>query len=342
MLSHAHKKHQFPEFFVSIIFFLALALVAFYLSQIDFLKDMGLGLLTIAMLIGMLCGNFMPDKMHTMLNGGMTFCKQRLLRIAVAFYGFRLSVQQIQALGMHAFIMDVILIMTTMGFALWVGIKFLKMEKETSILIGAGHAICGAAAILATSSIVKAKNDQVAVAVSCIILFGTIGMFLYPWMFHILPDTVMNDRIFGVFTGATLHEVAQVVAAGQAMTPQAAEAAVVTKLIRVLLLAPFLVVLCYWLTRNKASNQSVGSIKLPFFVFGFMICMLLNSSFRIPNDVHNFIVLLDDLALATAMAALGVSVRIIDLKRAGMKPILLALFLTIQLMIVGSALNFAL
>lgn len=339
MLYRIQKKYQLSERFVSINFFFILSVFAFYLSQIEYLKSLGLGLLTISMLIGMLMGNSMPNKMHVMLEDGMVFCKQRLLRIAVAFYGFRLSIQQIQALGVQAFIIDVILIITTMGFAIWIGVKLLKLEKETAILIGAGHAICGAAAILATSSIVKAKNDQVAVAVSCIVLFGTFGMFLYPWIYQYVSHAVITDRIFGIFTGATLHEVAQVVAAGQAMTPQAAEAAIVTKLIRVLLLAPFLLVLCYWLTRNSASNQSAGSIKLPIFVFGFIACMFLNSLVHIPKYIHSVIVLADDLALATAMVALGVSVRIVDLKKAGMRPILLGLILTLQLIGIGSFLS---
>jgi uncharacterized integral membrane protein (TIGR00698 family) len=339
MFAQAQKKLQFSEHIFSISFFFLLAMAAFYLSQIEYLKNIGLGLLTISMLIGMLCGNFMPQKMHTALEHGMTFCKQRLLRIAVAFYGFRLSIQQIQALGIQAFVIDVVLIFTTMGMAIWLGIKLLKLEKETAILIGAGHAICGAAAILATSSIVKARNEQVAVAVSCIVLFGTIGMFLYPWIYQYVSHVFVTDRMFGIFTGATLHEVAQVVAAGQAMTPQAAEAAVVTKLIRVLLLAPFLLLLCYWLTRNSSSNQSAGSIALPIFVFGFIACMLFNSLVNIPEYIHSVIIFADDLALATAMVALGVSVRIVDLKKAGLKPILLAFVLTLQLMAVGGFLS---
>lgn len=339
MLSQAQKKIQFPEQLFSIPLFFMLAMMAFYFSKIEYLQNMGLGLLTISMLIGMLFGNLMPQKMHLTLDSGMSFCKQRLLRIAVAFYGFRLSIQQIQALGVQAFVIDVILIATTMGLAIWMGIKLLKMERETVILIGAGHAICGAAAILATSGIVKAKNNQVAIAISCIVLFGTIGMFLYPWLYQYIPHGMMTDRAYGIFTGATLHEVAQVVAAGQAMTPQAAEAAIITKLIRVLLLAPFLLILCFWLTRHRTDGQSAGTIKPPVFVFGFIVCMLLNSWMTIPQDIHQMIVWLDDLALATAMVALGVSVRIIDLKKAGIKPILLTFVLTVQLMFMGAVLS---
>lgn len=339
MLLQFRDRYGFLKNYFSIPFFMLCAVVAFYLSQITALQSMGLGLLTIAMLMGLLLGNVLPERVHVGLQPAMAFCKQRLLRIAVAFYGFRLSVQQIQALGIQAFVIDIILIITTMLLAVWLGIKFLKLDKETSILIGAGHAICGAAAILASSSVVKAKDSQVAVAVSCIVLFGTIGMFLYPWIYQFLPHEIVTDRIYGIFTGATLHEVAQVVAAGQAMTPSAAEAAIVTKLIRVLLLAPFLLILCYFLTRHRAAGQAVGSIKLPIFVFGFILCMLFNSWFSISEPLHKMIILLDDLALATAMVALGVSVRIADLKKAGLRPMVLALILTLQLMLFGAVLS---
>lgn len=339
MLNQATSKWETSNFLFSILFFFALAFIAFYLSLIPVLQTVGLGLLTISMLLGMVLGNFMPQRFYSALDDGMAFCKQRLLRIAVAFYGFRLSIQQIQALGIQGFIIDIILIFTTIGLTVWFGIKVLKLERETALLIGAGHAICGAAAILATSSIVKAKNDQVAIAVSCIVLFGTIGMFIYPWLFGFLP-THIYDQNFGIFTGATLHEVAQVVAAGQAMTPIAAEAAIVTKLIRVLLLAPFLIILCIVLTRRTSTDHSLGDLKIPVFVFGFIVCMLLNSWLPISIEIHEVIVFLDNIALATAMVALGISVRIVDLKKAGFKPVILALVLTIQLMFIGGILSF--
>lgn len=340
MLSRIEMKYPVSGFYFSIFLFFICALAAMFLSQIYLLQRWGLGLLTISMLIGLTLGNVLPQKMQYGLEDGLAFCKQRLLRIAVAVYGFRLSIQQIQAVGIHALIVDIILIVSTMALAIWLGRRWLKLDRNTAILIGAGHAICGAAAILATSSVLKARNDQVAVAVSCIVLFGTVGMFLYPWLYTLIPVLQADPHLYGVFTGATLHEVAQVVAAGQAMTPQAAEVAIVTKLIRVLLLAPFLLILCMILLRQSSATQSVGAVKMPIFVFGFIACMLINSWVEIPGLLYSRIILLDDLALATAMVALGVSVRFVDLKRAGLKPIALALLLTVQLMLVGACLTY--
>ncbi len=316
-----------------------LAGLALWFSTTSALQGMGLGALTLAMLLGLLAGNLSSGRIHDALGAGLQFCKQPVLRFGVALYGLRLTVQQVQALGVQAFVIDAVLILSTITLAIWLGTRVLRLERETAILIGAGHAICGAAAVLASAGMVKGRNDQVAIAIACVVLFGTVGMLLYPWVFTLAPTLLGDSRGFGVFTGATLHEVAQVVAAGQAMDPQAAEAAIVAKLIRVLLLAPFLLGLGVWLSRSSAPGHAVAPVKVPLFVIGFVVCMLLNSWLPLPQDLHQIAVGADDLLLAAAMGALGFSTRLSDLRKAGLKPLLLAFALTAQLMIVGGVLS---
>ncbi|MFZ6049271.1 YeiH family protein [Pseudomonas sp. CR3202] len=316
-----------------------LAGLALWLSNYPALQGTGFGALTLAMLLGLLAGNLTSERIHGLLGAGLQFCKQPVLRFGVALYGLRLTVQQVQALGVQAFVIDAVLILSTMGLAIWMGTRVLRLELETAILIGAGHAICGAAAILASAGLVKGRNDQVAVAIACVVLFGTLGMLLYPWLFTLMPTLFGDSHGFGVFAGATLHEVAQVVAAGQAMDPQAAEAAVVAKLIRVLLLAPFLLGLGFWLARRSAPGRAAAPVKVPLFVIGFVACMLLNSWLPLPEAMHQTMIGLDDLLLAAAMGALGFSTRLADLCNAGIKPLLLAFVLTTQLIILGGALS---
>jgi len=316
-----------------------LAAFALWLAAVPMLHGTGLGALTLAMLFALVLGNLTPARIHDGLASGVQVCKQPLLRIGVALYGFRLTVQQVQALGVQAFLLDVLLILTTLALAMWLGVRVLRMERQTAILIGAGHAICGAAAILASAGVVKARNDQIAIAVACIVLFGTVGMLLYPWVFSLAP-TLLGDSIrFGVFTGATLHEVAQVVAAGQAMDPQAAEAAIVAKLIRVLLLAPVLIGIGLWMARGGDRSEAAAPVKVPVFVLGFVVCMLINSWLPLPHSLRQFVVGVDDLLLAAAMAALGFSTRLCDLRKAGLKPLILAFVLTLQLIVVGGLLT---
>ncbi|AIL61500.1 YeiH family protein [Pseudomonas alkylphenolica] len=336
--AHHHSRTQLPySLLTGVTGSLALAALALWLSSSPLLHGSGIGTLTLAMLLGLAVGNLVPGTVHRAAAAGVQLCKQPVLRLGVALYGFRLTVQQVQALGVQAFVTDALLILSTISLAIWLGTRVLGMERGTAVLIGAGHAICGAAAILASAGVVRARNDQVAIA--CVVLFGTLGMLLYPWLFTLMPTLFGDSHGFGIFTGATLHEVAQVVAAGQAMDPQAAEAAVVAKLIQVLLLAPFVLGLGVWLSRKSEGGQRTAAVKVPLFVLGFIACMLINSWLALDQSVHQALVSFDDLLLAAAMAALGFSTRLIDLRKAGLKPLILAAALTLQLMIVGGALT---
>ncbi len=115
--------------------------------------------------------------------------------------------------------------------------------------MSAGSAVCGAAAAIAMSSVVRTDDRQTAVAVATVVLFGTLGMFLYPWLFDVATGHLhlaIGQKTFGIYTGATLHEVAQVIASGKMIGDQAADAAVVAKMVRVLALAPLLLVVALW------------------------------------------------------------------------------------------------
>src|SRR5207248_5358443 len=103
----------------------------------------------------------------------------------------------------------------------------LKLDRETSMLIGTGSAICGAAAVLAAEPVLRAQPHRVSVAVATVVVFGTLGMFIYPLCY---PYLGLSQQTYGVFTGSTIHEVAQVVAAGRAVSDTAAAAAVIEKI----------------------------------------------------------------------------------------------------------------
>lgn len=120
------------------------------------------------------------------------------------------------------------------------GQKVFGLDRHTSWLIGAGSSICGAAAVLATEPVVKAEASKVTVAVATVVIFGTIAIFLYPAMYPLLAHW-FSPETYGIYIGSTMHEVAQVVAAGHAINPDAENAAVIAKMLRVMMLAPFLI-----------------------------------------------------------------------------------------------------
>jgi uncharacterized integral membrane protein (TIGR00698 family) len=210
------------------------------------------------------------------------------------------------------------------------------MDRETVWLIGAGSSICGAAAVLATEPVVKADASKVAVAVATVVLFGTAGILLYPALFALLP--AVSAAQFGIFTGSTLHEVAQVVAAGHAIGAEAENMAVITKMLRVMMLAPFLLLLGSWL-RQRGPRTATSARSFPWFALLFIAVALVNSLQLLPAGVVSALNQLANLLLAMAMAALGLTTRFSALKQAGAKPLLLGLMMFCWLIVGGGALN---
>ncbi len=162
---------------------------------------------------------------------------------------------------------------TTFLLACWLGKKVFGIDSQTAMLIGAGSSICGAAAVMATEPVLKADSSKVAVAVSTVVVFGTLAIFAYPWLYQLnehfqwLP---FSQETFGIYAGSTIHEVAQVVAAGHAIGPDAENAAVIAKMIRVMMLALFLLLLSGYISRGGAGKAEKSAITIPWFAVLFI------------------------------------------------------------------------
>jgi uncharacterized integral membrane protein (TIGR00698 family) len=217
------------------------------------------------------------------------------------------------------------------------------------MLIGAGSSICGAAAVMATAPVVRGRAEQVAVAVSTVVVFGTLALFMYPVLYAWNARTglvALSPSAYGVFAGSTIHEVAQAVAAGHAVGGQAADAAVIAKMVRVMMLAPFLLGLSTWLGRGAPAEATsatarAAGIAVPWFAFGFAAVAALNSAITLPATLREAVDGLDTLVLATAMAALGLGTRAAALRCAGLRPLGLAAVLAGWLLAGGLAVNLA-
>ncbi len=214
-----------------------------------------------AILLGMVIGNTVYPQIWKQCDGGVLFAKQHLLRLGIILYGFRLTFSQIADVGISGIVIDVLTLSSTFMLAC-LGQKVFGLDRHTSWLIGAGSSICGAAAVLATEPVVKAEASKVTVAVATVVIFGTIAIFLYPAMYPLLAHW-FSPETYGIYIGSTMHEVAQVVAAGHAVSPDAENAAVIAKMLRVMMLAPFLIILA---ARVKQLSPATGAekAKLPF------------------------------------------------------------------------------
>jgi uncharacterized integral membrane protein (TIGR00698 family) len=331
----------------------AVAALAIRLGTIGWLQEHGMSALTVAIVVGIVLGNTFYPAIAAAADTGVGFSKQTLLRAGVILYGLRLTLHDVGLVGVAGVLIDALLLTSTFGLAQILGTRWFGLDRETSILIGAGSAICGAAAVMATEPLVRAKAGQVTVAVSTVVVFGTLAIFLYPALYAVnlhwqwLPT---GPKAFGIYAGSTIHEVAQVFAAGRSVSVDTANTAVVTKMVRVMMLAPFLIGLSAWLARDAAQEQMVGQragaaegvkrkLAIPWFAFAFIGVVMFNSLSQLPNDVLGAATELDTVLLAMAMAALGLTTHFSAIRQAGLKPLLLGGLLFVWLIGGGAVIN---
>jgi len=271
-----------------------------------------------AIFVGMLFANVVGTNSSS--GSGVSLSGKRLLRLAVALLGFQISFAQFVDIGARGIAFAAISLGATFIFTLWMG-RLLRVDRELVRLLAAGTSVCGASAIAATSSVSNADDEDVAYAVACITLFGTIAMFLFPF---VALFAGVSDHTYGLWIGLSVHEVAQVVGAGFQGGVEAGEVAVVTKLARVMMLAPLIICLSIFLSRSqKRSGKAPRGQLVPLFVVGFLSLAVVNSLGAVPDVVREPIVAATPVLLTAAMAALGLGTSVAKLKRYGSRPLLL-------------------
>lgn len=323
------------NFWLGLVLVLIVAGASEYLASITWLQSVGLSAMTIAILLGIVIGNSLFTRISSYTASGVDFSKNSLLRLGIICYGFRITFQQISAVGWSGLLIAASMLTTTFLLAIILGTKLFKLDKQTVLLIGAGSSICGAAAIMAAEPIVKGQAHKVSVAVATVVVFGTLAMFLYPIIF---PYLGLSEQSYGIFAGSTIHEVAQVVVAGKNVSEAAAATAVIEKMLRVMLLAPFLMLLAISLN-NKAGGASKAKLTIPWFAVLFIAVAIFNSLYELPSQLITIINELDTLLLTMAMLALGIRTHLGAIRQAGVKPLLLAASLFLFLTVGGYLIN---
>lgn len=310
-------------------------------------RIIGLSSLTLAILIGMILGNTIYPKFAPSLAEGVGFAKAQILRLAIMFYGFKLTLTEVASVGMPAVMSDALVLSSTFLLTYWIGTKLLKVDKQTTLLIGSGASICGAAAVIAAEPVIKAEAHKVTIAVATVVVFGTIAMLLYPFLYHLgWLQIWLSPQDYGVYTGSTIHEVAQVVVAGNAVNDEVGDTAVVTKMIRVMMLAPFLLILSFALTKSGDNNgeklsimSRVKQVKVPWFAFIFILIVLLHTWLPMSATFEATMILVDDILLTMAMFALGLTTHLSAIKQAGAKPLILGAIMFGWLLLGGGLIN---
>lgn len=297
--------------------------------------------LLLAILAGMAWRNLAP--VPERLSPGVAFAAKPVLRAGIVLLGLQLALGDVLALGWGVVGLVVAVVGLTFAATLALG-RALRLPWDLTALVASGFSICGAAAVAAADTVVRARRERAATALGLVVLFGTLMIPLMPLLTGAFG---LPQEAAGLWIGASTHEVAQVVAAGGLVGSAALSVAVTVKLARVVLLAPVLALLAAAQRRREALTSPAGDDGpgasaarpplVPWFVFGFVAAVLLRSSGLLPAGILDAAAVLQQLLLATAMAALGLGVHLRSIAQVGPRPLLLGAGATAVAVAVGGA-----
>lgn len=323
---------QRPDTIHGILLITLFACAASYIGQFEVFRSISLSPMIIGIVLGMLYANSLRSRLPSTWVPGIQFCSKKILRLGIILYGFRLTFQDIVNVGISGIVIDAIIVTVTILGGIWIG-RLLKMDRETALLTSVGSGICGAAAVLGAESTIRTQPYKTAVAVATVVIFGTISMFFYPVAYR-SGWLDLTPQEMGIYSGATLHEVAHAVGAGNAMGTEISNVAIIVKMIRVMLLVPVLLILGFWVARRNSSEgvaAEKGKVNIPWFAVGFLAVIGFNSFDLLPAVFVDAINYFDTFLLTMAMAALGAETSIDKFKKAGAKPFILAFCLDLWL-----------
>lgn len=272
--------------------------------------------LILAILLGILVKNTVGTPQICQL--GVTFSLKRILKFAIILLGLQLSLQQVVEVGTAGLSIVVVTLLSTFFFTCWFG-KRLGVSKKLSQLIAAGTSICGASAVIAANVVVDGYDEDVAYAVAMVTVFGTASMLLYP----ILPEIIhLSPQAFGIWCGASIHEVAQVIAAAFQDGAVSGQIATISKLSRVMLLAPMVLTLGVVSARSRKHGQKFSwrQIPIPWFVLYFVAVILMNSLNLFPAGAKAAVIQANQFLLAISLAGMGLETNLVKMRQAGLKP----------------------
>ena len=325
-----NKSHA-PGFILALV----LAAFSFFAVKLPALNALGISPLIFGVILGIVLGNLFSKQISPSFKPGLIFSAKKILRFAVVLYGFNITFQDIDSVGLDGLMVSSFMLVSTFVLGSFLGVKLFKLDQETSLLIASGSSVCGVAAVLATESTLNSKPHKTIIAIATVVLFGTISMFLYPLLYK-SGWIDLNISDYGLFIGGSVHEVAQVVAAADAIDPSSTNTAVIVKMTRVMMLVPLLVAIALIVRSQKDGGKQASRLSsIPWFAIFFILTAAFNSLNILPKNIVDWIQKLDIFLLTMAMTALGLETHFSKFKQAGLRPILLAFVLFIWLLFGG-------
>ena len=263
---------------------------------------------------------------------GIDFAAKPVLKLGVVLLGFQISVSDAIALGPKVLLVVLVTLPVTFGAAMVIG-RWLGLSSKLSLLVGTGSAICGASALAAMDSVADAREEDVGFAVATVTLFGTLAVFAVPALAG--GALGLPSGVAGVWAGASVHEVGQVVAAASPLGESALQTATLVKLTRVALLAPSVLIVGLLM---RAERGGGGGFPIPLFVIGFLAALGVRSTGIIPQQAVDGILAADTALLTVALGGLGLNLSVGSMARLGWRPLALGLLVSVVVAAVSLAL----
>jgi uncharacterized integral membrane protein (TIGR00698 family) len=278
--------------------------------------------LTIAVILGAIVGNLGLNL--TLLRPGLKYAAKKLLRAGIVVLGLKLAVGDVLHLGGKGIaVVAAVVVITFFGTQL-LG-RAMGVSPGARLLIATGFSICGASAVAAMDGVTNNKEDEVVTAIALVTMCGSLAIVILPLLQHPLG---LSDAGFGTWVGASVHDVAQVVATASVVGPVALAPAVIVKLTRVVLLAPLVAGMSVWRRRGAAGGVPAGGKRppvIPLFVVGFLAMVAVRSTGVLPAGWLAAAQMLETILLAAALFGLGTSVHLKTLFTTGGRALALGL-----------------
>lgn len=308
---------------------LLVAIIAALARTLATLIPLPISEVTVGVVLGLIAGSLLPAVPATL--PGRKFAMATLLRLGIVLLGARLALDDVLQIGFGT----ILAILAGIGLVLLITLAggwALGLPPKLCLLLGVGVSICGNSAILATAPVVDARERDVSFAVGTITFFGTLAVLIYPLIGGMLD---ISDQVFGYWTGLSVSDTAQVVAAGFAYTEPAGDLATVVKLVRNTLMGPLILLVGIAYSRlaidrvddRKASRSVIGSITrvVPAFVIGFLLMAVLNTFGLFSDQSSSWFSQVSQVLILMALVAVGLNTNLRDVVKVGLPALLLGL-----------------
>lgn len=309
----------------------AIAGIAYVINLI--LPTSILGETLIALLLGMLLNPLLNR--YEFFNEGINFTSKKILRAGIILAGITLSFAQVIKAGKYALILMAFTLATAFGVG-YICKKIFKINWKLASLLSISTAICGGTAVATLGPTIKAKNHDIAYAISATFIFDIITVIAFPWIGRLLG---LSDTGYGLWIGTAVNDTSSVVAAGYAFSDAAGSLATIVKLTRTLFIVPIVLVFSWIYAKKETSSQPAAKVNIrkifPWFILGFLAVVGIRSTSLLPDNIVSGISFLSKFLLSMALAAIGLKTSLKEVAGVGIKPMIAGIIIDVSVVFVS-------